>query len=72
MATTMQVTVKVSTKTVERADDLRDFIAENEQEGRPASRADVLRHAIALGLAQLEKRRSTTSSTTTPAAAAAK
>jgi len=52
---TKQITVKVSTSIVERADDLREYLTE--ESGIEMRRADVLRRALSLGLRQLAQRR---------------
>ena len=48
----VQITVRVSTKLLERADALIPYVGD--QNGHAAVRADVWRKALLLGLAQLE------------------
>ncbi len=56
-----QVTLKVTTRLVERADDLIDHVSEavfrHSETGQTATRADVWREAILRGLKSLEKDR---------------
>lgn len=52
---TVQITVKVSPRIVERADELVPFVSEDQ--GRDVTRADVYRHALSLGLSVIARRR---------------
>jgi hypothetical protein len=54
MSKTVQITVKVGQRVVTRAANLRPFLSE--EQGREATRADVYRHALSLGLAQMARR----------------
>ena len=53
MSTLIQVTVKVSPRVVARAEGLRPLISE--EMGQAASRADVLRRALSIGLRHLRR-----------------
>lgn len=55
MTDTAQTSVKLSPRMLARAEGLRDYVAE--ETGIEATRADVLRRAIALGLRALERQR---------------
>jgi len=55
MSTTVQVTVRISPRLVERADAERPFLSE--EIGHDASRADVIRRALSLGLKMLGQKR---------------
>jgi hypothetical protein len=56
MSDTIQITTRLNARLVARADELRDFVAG--EVGGDASRAEVIRRAIALGVRELERRRS--------------
>lgn len=51
---TIQISVRVSARVNERADRLREFIAD--ENGGGSSRADVFRAALILGIRELEKK----------------
>jgi hypothetical protein len=53
-----QLSIRLAELTVERADALLDVVSDDL--GRPAVRADVLRQALTIGLASIEKRRGRT------------
>lgn len=55
MSTMVQVTVKVSPRVVKQSDGLIPLLSD--EMGHDASRADVLRRAIAIGLKVLTQRR---------------
>lgn len=53
---TIQITTRVGSRILARAEHLREFVGR--EVGSAATRADVIRRAIALGLRELERRRS--------------
>jgi hypothetical protein len=55
MAESQQITVRVDTRLIDRADALLEFVSEDT--GRAAVRADVWREALIAGLRELERRR---------------
>ena len=55
MGDSQQITVRVDSRMVDRADELLDFVSE--ETGRVAVRADVWREALVRGLKELERQR---------------